>query len=188
MLKRLAIVVSLVLLVSVPAFGGHFHGLRITPTGFESATGQLDVDITVWFDHTAEYGATVGTMSYVNWGDGEVVTYSENTYPVYYANETVSAGEWSGGVQLSVYRGSFSHTYETPEVYTIKAVGHGGNTGELYAGYMTTVEGDEGYPAATVVVDTSSSNVPTLPQTGVIVLALGLAGLGAILLRRTATS
>ena len=184
MLKRLAIVVSLVLWVSVPAFAGHYHGIRVTPTGIDPSSNVVDVYITAWMDTADDtYSESV---TYVDWGDGEVD--SETDFTLVFANETVTPQEWPGEETLYAYRGSFSHTYETAGVYTIKAVGTGGNEGEVYTGYMTTFQGYEGYPANTVVVDTSSSNVPTLPPTGLIVLALGLAGLGAILLRRTATS
>ncbi|MEE2775565.1 MAG: hypothetical protein VYE73_02220, partial [Acidobacteriota bacterium] len=50
MLKRLAIVVSLVLWVSVPAFGSHYQGIRITPTGIDPSSNVVDVDFTVWID------------------------------------------------------------------------------------------------------------------------------------------
>ena len=187
MLKRLAIVVSLVLLVSVPAFGSHYQGIRITPTGIDPSSNVVDVDITVWMD-TPGYSSS-NMLSYVEWGDGETSFYSTAELLPAFVGETLlgqeeggTAADWFGEDTIYAYRRSLSHTYETDgQNFTIVATSGCCIDGQLYAGVANSE-----YATAQAVV--TAAALPTLPQTGVIVLALGLAGLGAILLRRTATS
>ncbi len=189
MLKRLAIVVSLVLLVSVPAFAGHYHGIRVTPTSINPSTNVVDVDITVWMETSENTQSSL--IQTVYWGDGE----SEGSFSAYSigsvlgqeeaSNEGTTA-EWFGESTIYGYRRSLSHTYETDgQNFTIRVVSDCcGDSSELYAGTPAVTEAERA-SAQTII---TAASLPTVPQTGLIVLALGLAGLGAILLRRTATS
>ena len=192
MLKRLAIVVSLVLLVSVPAFAGHYHGIRVTPTSINPSTNVVDVDITVWMDNTE---SSPYYLSSVFWGDGE--SSHGLTLPLTGSklskllgqeeafNEGTTA-DWFGEDTIYGYRRSLSHTYETDgQNFTIRVLSYCCNANEsLYAG-TDTGGGGENASAQTII---TAAALPTLPPTGLIVLALGLVGLGAIMLRRTATS
>ena len=191
MLKRLAIVVSLVLLVSVPAFAGHYHGIRVTPTSINPSTNVVDVDITVWMDGShSTYGSQIQTVS---WGDGE----SETDFSAYtfgstligqeQADSETTTADWFGEETIYGYRRSLSHTYETDgQSLTIRVMSKCCVTREsLYAG-ITTEQPANGRASAQTII--TAAALPTLPPTGLIVLALGLVGLGAILLRRTATS
>ena len=196
MLKRLAIVVSLVLLVSVPAFGSHYQGIRITPTGIDPSSNVVDVDFTVWIDQGGFVSVIAATdppsyfsgIAYVDWGDGEfnygsaTSTYLVEGGTLLGQEEGGPAADWFGEDTIYAYRRSLSHTYETEgQNFTIVATSGCCPNEQLYAG-----GGNSEYATAQAVV--TAAALPTLPQTGVIVLALGLAGLGAILLRRTATS
>ncbi len=183
-----------------------FDGTNLDIDFVEYYTGSWPVSYYAW--PTAFIGGSNATsigfyVPAIDWGDGNaeppVTTNNPGTgLPLTATTTTV------GGVAVRGYRGNFTHTYAAPPAGPVVVAGRAGitsggiqpppsNASQLVAGNLATTMGTIGGQTIFIATDNLSFagpvtpiiEVPTASETGLLALALLLAGAAFVVLRRS---
>ena len=196
--RILVAAVLMALMGAATASASHIAGIRATLVS--QAGPDVTIDVTGYADYTYAFSTLfIGANTFfgsplvpaIDWGDGSTVPafgYGPSTGIPQVATSTVI-----NGINVDVYRGSFSHTYPDTSPYTI-TVFSTVNPGTPYStGYqlvtgnilpVTYGTGTVNYVVTNTLTTGAAEEIPTASEAGLLALALLLAGLGIFQLRR----
>ncbi|MEM7351683.1 MAG: hypothetical protein AAF657_12880 [Acidobacteriota bacterium] len=179
-------------------------GIKLTPTNVDTATLDVDVDLTVFYTtgigfSTAWVGDTSGFGTIANaieWGDGAVVP---PIYPTGLPFSTTSTPTGAPG-PVRAYRGAFSHTYPATGIYTATVASHNLLFTTAFPGVFTGQTATFQTPTYSVfggtrmvltntteiVLEnaTPTIEIDTVSDLGLLLLALTIGAAGLFLLKR----
>ena len=192
-LVQLGLGLVLMAVVAVPALAQPVAGVRVVETAFDGT--NLDIDFfqyyvasygnysTAWIGHSDATGILIPAVS---WGDG---AYEGNAGPFAGTGIPFLASSTTvNGVNVDVYRGSFSHTYTDAPTSPVRVVSRRGLavttpiTGNYYYAFS------QDFATATLSLAAPSVpviEVPTASEAGLLALALLLAGSAFVMIRRS---
>ena len=209
---KVALMLVVLAFAVAPAYGQFVAGVRVIENSFDGT--NLDIDFVEYYTSgwpafsTAFVGGSDATsigfyVPAIDWGDGNVeppvTTNNPGTgLPITATSTTV------GGTPVHIFRGNFTHTYAAPPAGPVVVAGRAGYTGsgynivpsnatQLVAGNVVSTMGTIGGQTIFIATDNLSFagpvtpviEVPTASETGLLALALLLAGAAFVVLRRS---